>query len=133
MENTQNVPVPKWIIIYLWIITAFAFIFSLMAYLRPEFQFGGWTVLNTAGALSLAGPLGLYIARNIATATASLFALLNKSVNALMTAFVLRAVMDGFDFIHNIIAGNTPIAIFALVALAIEISALIKLKKLKLV
>jgi hypothetical protein len=129
MENNQIVP--RWITVYLWIITIFAFIFSLMAYLKPEIQFGGWPVLNITGALSLAGPLGLYISRNLATAVASLFALLNKSINALMVAFILRAVMDGFDFIHNIMAGNNPIAIFALVAFAIEVLALIKLKKLK--
>lgn len=129
MENNQIVP--KWITIYLWIITIFAFIFSLMAYLKPGLQFSGWAVLNTAGALSLAGPLSLYIARNMATAVASLFALLNKSLDALMTAFILRAVMDGFDFVHNTIASNTPIAIFAFVAFAIEVAALVKLKKLR--
>jgi len=61
----------------------------------------------------------------------SVCALLNKSVDALMTAFILRAVMDGFDFVHNTIASNTPIAIFAFVAFAIEVAALVKLKKLR--
>jgi len=121
---------PKWIVVYLWLSTFAALTFSILAYLKPEAQFKDWPALNTAGALSLAGPLGLYIARNLATAATSLFAALNKSVNVLIAALLLRAVTDGIDLIHNAITGNFPIAVFAFVLCIVELAAIIKLKKL---
>jgi len=125
MNKLQTVP--KWIIAYLWIITIITFMLSMLAYINPAIQFPGFAEI---GALSLAGPLGFFVARNVATGVTTAFALINGTVNALMTAFVLRAVTDGMDFVHSVIVGNFPLAIFAFALCAIEIIALIKLKKL---
>jgi hypothetical protein len=125
--NTDNFP--KWISIYLWVATAMAAMFSLLAYLKPEVQFATWPALSSAGALSLAGPLGLYISRNLATVAAGAFALMGGGFSAVKTVLVLRAVTDGLDLVHNASAGNMQGAGFAGLMFAIELFALTKMKK----
>lgn len=125
-----NPPVPaRWITVYLWITTAMALLFSTLAYLKPEVQFATWPTLTAPAALSLAGPLGLYIARNLATVLAGVTALFDGSTNAIRVALVLRAATDGIDAVHNLLAGNVPGAGFAAVMFAIEAFALSRLPK----
>lgn len=119
--------IPSWTKIYLAIVTLMALAFSLLAYFNPALQFATWETLAAAGATSLAGPMGLYIARNLATVAVGAFALSNGSHAAITAAFVLRAMTDGIDGVHNVIGGNIPGAGFAFVMFAIEVFALSKL------
>jgi hypothetical protein len=119
--------IPTWTKIYLTIVSIMALAFSLLAYFNPSIQFGTWETLSAAGATSLAGPIGLYIARNLATVAVGAFALKTGALGAITAAFVLRAVTDGLDGVHNLIGGNVPGAGFALVMFAIEAFALTKL------
>ena len=81
---------PNWIRIYLAVVTLMALAFSILAYVNPAMQFGAWETLSAAGAASLAGPMGLYIARNLATVAVGAFALFGGGREALTAAFVLR-------------------------------------------
>jgi hypothetical protein len=123
--------VPKWIRIYLMVVTLMALSFSVLAYINPSLQFATWQTLTAAGATSLAGPMGLYIARNLATVATGAFALANGAHAAVVTAFVLRAVTDGVDAVHNATAGNMPGAGFAVVMFVIEVFALTRLLSAK--
>lgn len=127
--NNSNPATPKWVVIYLWIATVLATMFSLLAYFKPDVQFGAWEALSAAGATSLAGPLGLYIARNLATAISGFYALTQKSFPMIKLLLVLRLVTDGLDFAHNASAGNMQGGAFALVMFLIEAFALFKLSK----
>ena len=120
---------PKWITVYLWVTTLMATMFSLLAYFKPDVQFSTWEAFSTSGALSLAGPLGLYVSRNLATVCVGLFALTNKSSEAIKALLILRLVTDGLDFAHNVLAGNLAGGSFALVMGAIEAFALYKMLK----
>lgn len=93
---TQNTTtVPKWIILYLWA-TAFITIgASLAGYLKPDALFGTWEALSAAGSLSLAGPLGLFVARNFGTAAVSVFALVKKNASMIQLLLILRIISDG--------------------------------------
>lgn len=124
----ENITAPKWVTVYLWVTAAMATLFSALAYLKPEVQFAVWPTLRAEGALSLAGPLGLYIARNLATVATTVFALVNKHISAIRAALVLRAVTDGMDCLHNALAGNTAGAGFAGVMFALETAALLRLR-----
>lgn len=129
MTTTTEKTSPKWITIYLWVTTAMATMFSLLAYAKPEIQFGTWEALKTTGALSLAGPLGLYLSRNLATVAAGVFALTNKSISAIKTLLILRIVTDGLDFVHNAFAGNMQGGAFALIMFLVETFALFQISK----
>lgn len=128
MQNTNSIP--KWITVYLWVTAAMASAFSVLAYLKPDVQFAVWPALKAEGALSLAGPLGLYIARNLATVATTVFALLSGTVSAIRAALILRVVTDGMDCVHNAFAGNMPGAGFAGVMLAIEVAALLRCRNI---
>ena len=120
---------PTWIKIYLWITTIMALMFALLAYFKPDVQFGTWEAMTSAGALSLAGPLGLYISRNLATAILGIYALTQKSVILITAYLVLRIVTDGVDAVHNFIGGNMQGVGFAAVMLLIELFAFYKLRE----
>lgn len=120
---------PRWVVIYLWITVVMAAAFSLLAYLNPGVQFATWPAIGAAGALSLSGPLGVYIARNLATVVAVATALGSRQPAAVRVAVVLRLATDAIDAAHNMVAGNLPGAGFASVMAAIEVVALLALRK----
>lgn len=120
---------PRWIRIYLTVVTAMAAAFSALAYVSPGIQFGTWPAFGAAGALSLAGPVGLYIARNVATVLVGAFALTSGAHAAIVSAFVLRGATDAMDAVHNLIGGNVPAAGFAGVMFAVEAFAVSQLRK----
>lgn len=126
--TTQKIP--KWITIYLWATVALTAVFCTVSYINPEMLLKDWQAFSAEGALSLAGPLGLYLSRNVATAFVGIFSLTNKSGNAIKALLVLRLVSDSLDFIHNSIGDNMPVAIFALVMAVVEIFALLKVNTL---
>ena len=88
---------PKWITIYLWVTFVITLGASLTAYFMPNALLGTWEALPAAGALSLAGPLGLFVSRNMATAVVTLFGLLQK--NIAMIKLVLLLELLAMDWI----------------------------------
>ncbi len=125
---TNNTTVPKWIIIYLWITALITLGASLAGYFKPDALLGTWEALPAAGALSLAGPLGLFVSRNMATAVVTVFALIRNNVAMIKIVLLLRIVSDGLDLVNNLIAGNMPVAIMGGVMCLIEIFAFLKIK-----
>ena len=126
---TDKTSVPKWITIYLWLTVLLTIGACAAGYFSPGALFSTWEAIGADGALSLAGPVGLFLSRNVATAILGLFSLTKGGVGMIKGYLVLRAASDGMDFIHNIIADNMPVAIMGLVMCAIEIFALVKLSK----
>lgn len=120
--------IPKWITIYLWVTFIITLGASLAAYFKPDALLGTWEALSAAGALSLAGPLGLFVSRNMATAVVTLFGLLQKNASMIKIVLLLRIVSDGLDLVNNLIAGNIPVAIMGGAMCLIEIFAFIKIK-----
>lgn len=72
------ISIPKWIIIYLWITAAITAGFCFAGYFMPDAILSTWEALAAGGALSLAGPLGLFLSRNVATLVVTVFGLVKK-------------------------------------------------------
>ena len=128
-NDSTTSTIPKWINIYLWITFAITLGASLAAYFKPDALLGTWEAISAGGALSLAGPLGLFVSRNMATAVVTLFGLLQKNASMIKLILLLRIVSDGLDLVNNLIAGNMPVAIMGGVMCAIEIFAFTKIKE----
>ncbi len=128
MTNDTTHTVPKWIIIYLWVTFIITLGASLSGYFMPEGLLGTWEALKAPGALSLAGPLGLFVSRNMATAVVTLYGLIKKNASMIKIILILRIVSDGLDTVNNLIAGNMPVAIMGAVMCAIEIFAFTRIK-----
>ena len=128
MTDNSNA-IPKWITIYIWITAIITLGASLAGYFKPDALLGGWEALSAGGALSLAGPLGLFVSRNFATAVVTIFALVQKNASMLKLVLLLRIVSDGLDLVNNLIAGNMPVAIMGGVMCLIEIFAFTKIKE----
>ena len=127
--TNNSTSVPKWITIYIWI-TAFITLGASMAgYFMPDALLGSWEAISAGGALSLAGPLGLFVSRNFATAVVTIFALVQKNASMIKLVLLLRIVSDGLDLANNLIAGNMPVAIMGGIMCAIEIFAFTKIKE----
>lgn len=120
--------VPKWIIIYLWVTFVITLGASLAGYFKPDALLGTWEALPAIGALSLAGPLGLFVSRNMATAAVTLFGLVQKNASMIKIVLLLRIVSDGLDLVNNVIAGNMQVAIMGGIMCLIEIFAFTKVK-----
>lgn len=127
--TNSTIIVPKWVIIYLWLTILITIGFCAAGYFSPGSILSGWEALSAAGSLSLAGPLGLFLARNVGTAVATTFALTQKNASMIQAVLVLRIATDGLDCVHNFIGGNTPVAIFSIVMCFIEIFAFVSIKK----
>jgi len=127
--STERTSIPKWIIIYLWFTAILTLGASMSGYFMPDALLGDWDALTAAGALSLAGPLGLFVSRNMATAVVTIFGLLQKNASMLKIVLLLRIVSDGLDMVNNLVASNLPVAITGGVMCLIEIIAFVKLGK----
>lgn len=127
MTNASTT-IPKWITIYLWVTFVITLGASLAGYFKPDALLGTWEALPAAGALSLAGPLGLFLSRNMATAVVTLFGLVQKNASMIKIVLLLRIVSDGLDLVNNLIAGNMQVAIMGGIMCLIEIFAFTKIK-----
>ncbi len=127
--TNNSTKTPRWIIIYLWITAFITLGASLAGYFKPDALLGTWEALPAAGALSLAGPLGLFVSRNFATAIVTIFALVKNNASMIKLVLLLRIVSDGLDLVNNLIAGNMPVAIMGGVMCLIEIFAFTKIKE----
>lgn len=126
--TNQTTSIPKWVTIYLWITFVITLGASLTGYFKPDLLLGTWEALPAAGALSLAGPLGLFVSRNMATAVVTAFGLLQKNASMIKLILLLRIVSDGLDLVNNLIAGNMQVAIMGGIMCLIEIFAFTKIK-----
>lgn len=126
--TNNSTTIPKWVTIYLWVTFIITLGASLAGYFKPDVLLGTWEALPAAGALSLAGPLGLFVSRNMATALVTLFGLLQKNASMIKIVLLLRIVSDGLDLVNNLIAGNMPVAIMGGAMCLIEIFAFTKIK-----
>lgn len=126
--TNNSTTIPKWVTIYLWVTFIITLGASLAGYFKPDALLGTWEALPAAGALSLAGPLGLFVSRNMATAVVTLFGLLQKNASMIKIVLLLRIVSDGLDLVNNLIAGNMPVAIMGGAMCLIEIFAFTKIK-----
>lgn len=126
--TNDSITIPKWITIYLWITFVITLGASLAGYFQPDALLGTWEALPAAGALSLAGPLGLFVSRNMATAVVTAFGLLQKNASMIKIVLLLRIVSDGLDLVNNLIAGNMAVAITGGVMCLIEVFAFTKVK-----
>ncbi len=126
--TNETTTTPKWIKIYLWVTFAITLGASLAGYFAPDALLSTWEALTAGGALSLAGPLGLFLSRNVATAVVTAFSLVKNNAAMIKIVLLLRIVSDGFDLINNMIAGNMQVAIMGGVMCAIEVFAFTKVK-----
>ena len=127
--TNNSTATPRWITIYLSITFIITLGASLSGYFMPDALLGTWEALPAAGALSLAGPLGLFVSRNMATAIVTAFALVKDNASMIKIVLLLRIVSDGLDCVNNIIAGNMPVAIMGGVMCLIEIFAFTKINE----
>ncbi len=126
--TNDSTSTPKWITIYLWLTFLITLGASLSGYFMPDALLGTWEALPATGALSLAGPLGLFVSRNFATAAVTAFALVKGNASMIKLVLLLRIVSDGLDCVNNIIAGNMPVAIMGGAMCLIAIFAFTKIK-----
>ena len=127
-NNSTTITTPKWITIYLWITAFITLGASLTGYFKPVALLGTWETISAAGALSLAGPLGLFLSRNMATAVVTVFTLAKNNSSMIKIVLLLRIVSDGLDLANNLIADNLQVAIMGGIMCSIEIFALTKVK-----
>lgn len=106
---TDQPVVPNWITYYLWFVSIISAIFAIVIYVNPAAVWSNWEAKGAAGAFSLAGPAGLFCARNLGTAALGIYALANKSRPMIETFLVFRVVVDFLDGTHALVGGNTPI------------------------
>lgn len=107
-------PYPLWIYAYLWFVTCVSVIFAVVVYANPAALWSHWQAASAPGAFDLAGPAGLFCARNLGTAAMGAYALLNKSKPMMESFLVFRIVVDALDGLHALSAGHTPIVMIGL-------------------
>ena len=107
--TTQTNSTPKWIIIYLWLTAVITVGACIAGYFMPDSLLATWPALKAVGALSLAGPLGLFLSRNVATAVVTVFSLVKKNSDMIKIVLILRIFSDGFDFLNGTNGRNTNI------------------------
>ena len=120
---------PKWIYYYLWFVTCVSVIFAIIIYTNPAAMWGHWEAAEAAGAFSLAGPAGLFCARNLGTAAMGAYTLLSKSRPMMESFLVFRIVVDFLDGTHALIGGNTPIIFIGFGAAALQVFMLLSLRR----
>lgn len=122
-------PVPKWINYYLWFVSVISAVFAVVIYVNPAAMWSNWDAAGAAGAFSLAGPAGLFCARNLGTAALGVYALANKSRPMIEAFLVFRVVVDFLDGTHALIGGNTPIIYLGFGTAALHLVMLIIVKR----
>ena len=120
---------PKWIYYYLWFVTCVSVVFAAIIYTNPGAMWGHWEAAQASGAFSLAGPAGLFCARNLGTAVMGAYALLSRSRPMMESFLVFRLVVDFLDGAHALIGGNTPIIVIGFGTALLQAFMLWKLRQ----
>lgn len=122
-------PIPKWITYYLWFVSVISAVFAVVIYVNPAAMWSNWEAASAAGAFSLAGPAGLFCARNLGTAALGIYALANKSRTMIEAFLVFRVVVDFLDGTHALIGGNTPIIYLGFGTAALHLVMFVVIKR----
>jgi hypothetical protein len=118
--------IPKWIIIYLWILVLLTITFTFTAFLMPDI------LINTGKYVGESNvPLNLYLSRNIAIIVVYLFALFSQRIIVFKAVFILRGVIDLIDLLQDVVYGNIFELPFPLILLILDIFALVTLYRIK--
>ena len=120
---------PRWIYYYLCIVTVVSTAFAIVAYVDASVLWRSWEAIDAPGSVDLDGPAGLFIARNLGTAALGVYTLASRSRAMMESLLAFRIVVDTFDGVHALIAANPPVVVIGLVAAAIEILMLIRLRR----
>jgi len=116
----MNKKIPPWIMVWSGLMALIPLGFSILDYVDPSIMFPAEAVAATT---IWAGPVGLYVSRNMATALATIFAMSQRSASMLILALLLRIIEDVFDVIHNGIAGTADLTLITSAAILIGGSA----------
>lgn len=123
----MNQKIPVWIMVWGGLMALVPLGFSLLGYFNLDSAYGG--AVTATGTAILGGPVGLYLARNVATGLVTVFALSQRSASMIIIALAMRAVTDAFDVINSLIAGTTnfPLIFFATLLIGGSLFAIFKL------
>jgi hypothetical protein len=123
--------IPKWIIGWTVLIGLLPLAFTVIGYSNPAAIFGEEAV--APGISILSGPIGLWLARDMASVVITFYALYARSPQMIIMACLLRISTDAMDVINNLIAGtmNADLWIFAPFFIVISSIVIVKLNKLE--
>ena len=126
METT----IPKWILAWTVIIGLIPLAFTVVGYVSPETIFG--EEATSSREIMLSGPIGLWLARDMASVVITFYALYARSAAMIIMACLLRIFTDVGDVLNNMIAGtmNADLWIFAPIFVVVSSIAIVKLKQL---
>ena len=94
--------IPVWVLVIAGLFVLAPLATSIMGYIDPTLQFSE----HDAAALSLAGPLGMYLSRKLATALVIAFALFKREPGMLTCAFLLVLFTYILDIINKLVGGG---------------------------
>ena len=114
--------IPVWVLVIAGLFVLLPLASSIMGYIDPTFQFSEYD----AAALPLAGPLGLYLSRKLATALVMAVALFKRETGMLVCAFLLILFTYILDII-NMLVGGGGVSVLSVVFIVLAVPALWKL------
>ena len=114
--------IPIWVLVITGLFILAPLASSITQYINPTFQFSGYD----ATALSLAGPLGFYLSRKLATALVMAVALFKREPGMLISAFLLVLFTYILDLI-NVFVGGGGLEVLSLVFIVLSVPVLWKL------
>ena len=114
--------IPVWILVIAGLFVLAPLASSIMGYIDPTFQFSGYD----AAALTLAGPLGLYLSRKLATAFVMAVSLFKREPGMLICAFLLVLFTYILDIINTLV-GDGGVSVLSVVFIVLAVPALWKL------
>ena len=114
--------IPVWVLVIAGLFVLAPLASSIMGYVDPTFQFSE----HDAAALPLAGPLGLYLSRKLATALVMAVALFKREPGMLICAFLLVLFTYILDII-NMLVGGGGFSVLSVVFIVLAVPALWKL------
>ena len=114
--------IPVWVSVIAGLFILAPITSSTMGYIDPTFQFSEFD----ADALPLAGPLGMYLSRKLATALVMAVALFKRETGMLTCAFLLVLFTYILDIINKLVGGG-GFSVFSVIFIVLAAPALWKL------
>ena len=114
--------IPVWVLVIAGLFVLALLATSTMGYINPTFQFSECD----ASVLSLAGPLGLYLSRKLATALVMAVSLFKREPGMLVCAFLLVLFTYILDIINKLVGGG-GFSVLSVVFIVLAVTALWKL------
>ncbi len=117
--------IPTWIMVWTFLMMLLPLGFSILGYVDPASHDHFSEEAVAEGAAMYGGPIGLYIARNMASFIVTALAWAKRSAPMIIVVSLLRASTDVFDVIHDTIAGTVGGQLLFFAALEIAVSGLV--------